>query len=230
MFADAPFPSQAGPDVLSVYSECGPFRRWLRWKPEHPALTAEEIVRALDESLDAAMRHDDLQGATGQWVALMGFSQGAKLSASLLYRQQREQEILPMEKRLSKPNFRFAVLIAGRSPLISLDTGINLDQDAESGTQLPDASQITDFVTGDIDQMMRMMNYRGHSLRLPTIHVHGLKDPGLKMHRQLYTDYCEPESRVLVQWDGDHRLPIKHDDVAMLVHEIRKVAKQTGVY
>lgn len=224
VFADAPFSSQAGPDVLSVYSQWGPFRRWLRWRPEQPELTATKTVKALDDCLDEAMRLDDIQGATGEWVALLGFSQGAKVCASLLYRQQ-ERERPQKQQPSSYPKFRFGVLLAGRAPLISLETNHNEDQSAEPSPPLPDAAQMTDFAYND----SMLMFFKGHFLRIPTIHVHGLRDQGLELHRKLYEDYCEPGSRILVQWDGDHRVPLKRNDVDMVVFEIRELAKQTGV-
>lgn len=214
VFAQAPFASQAGPDVLSVYSQCGPFRRWLRWRPEHPAIRPEDVVRELDRSLADAMRQDDESGATGEWVALLGFSQGAKVSASLLYRQQVREEVLGEGR--SGTHFRFGILMAGRAPLISLDPALPLSP------ALPDASQITDG---------RVYHQKGHHvLRVPTIHVHGLRDKGLDLHRELFQDFCDRDTRRLVEWDGDHRLPLKFNDVFLVVRQIRQLARETGVY
>ena len=78
--------------MVSVYKECGPFRRWLRSGPEHPEIDTETATRVIDESLHAAMKGDDNQGAMGEWVGLLGFSQGAKMCASLLFRQQKRTE------------------------------------------------------------------------------------------------------------------------------------------
>ncbi|TKA66187.1 hypothetical protein B0A49_06266, partial [Cryomyces minteri] len=49
------------------------------------------------------------------WVGLLGFSQGAKLAASLLYEQQIQMEKLGK----ADTDYKFAVLLAGRSPLVS---------------------------------------------------------------------------------------------------------------
>lgn len=65
-------------------------------------------------------------------------------------------------------------------------------------------------------------------MRLPTVHVHGLKDPGLDLHRALLDDYCSEEA-TLVEWDGGHRVPIKTKDVLPVVHAILDVAQATGV-
>lgn len=91
VFVEAPFESDAGPDVTLVYSleEYGPFRRWFRVSSDrHPDIDPEEATGLLDESLVAAMRDDDQKGATGEFVAVLGFSQGGKMAASLILRQQ----------------------------------------------------------------------------------------------------------------------------------------------
>lgn len=215
VFAEAAFPSHAGPDVLSVYKDWGPFKRWLRWLPSQPNPGPQAIVDALDQSLYNAMLLDDMRGATGEWVALLGFSQGAKVSASLLYRQQLEEEIYGIGNASTR--FRFGVLFAGRAPLVCLDP------DAETDPSLPDASQITD-VKG---YKRPALPHGENMLKIPTVHVHGTNDPGLDLHQQLFEEFCEPQSRRLVVWDGDHRLPLKRNDVAKVVREIRELGQMT---
>lgn len=170
----------------------------------------------IEESIYEAMDRDDLQGATGDFVAVLGFSQGAKLAASLLFRQQVRAQKLG--KYLAGTNFRFAVVMNGRGPLIAMDPYLLLN------SALADASQITLDQRPTPEDVRR----REHILRLPTIHVHGLQDPGLPLHRHLLQDYCSTEARV-VEWDGRHRVPIKTKDVAPLVWEILRMAAETGV-
>ena len=213
VFAQGPFPSQAGSDVLSVYSQWGPFRRWLRWRPEHAQVSTLEIIGAIDDSLEDAMACDDTAGATGEWVALLGFSQGAKVSASLLYRQQIRGNAA------SGPRFRFAVLLAGRAPLIALDPGM------KTSPVFPDASQITDLP----DLRREAPCVQKPTLHIPTLHVHGLRDAGVDLHRNLFEDFCDPHSRRVITWDGDHRVPLKANDVALVVSQIRQLATESGV-
>ena len=92
-------------------------------------------------------------------------------------------------------DYRFAVLLAGRGPLVSM----------RSDMKGPDI------------------------LWLPTIHVHGLRDAGLAMHRDLFYRHCEGGSAKLVEWDGNHRVPIKTGDVEAVVTEILTVARATGI-
>jgi predicted esterase len=221
-FAEAPFPSQAGPDVLSVYKDWGPFRRWLRWHPDHPERDAESTIEAIEESLAAAVEDDDRKGATGEWVALLGFSQGAKLAASLLLLQQVRAEKLGRQRAGS--SFRFAVLMAGRLPLVSLDPELVAAPTVADVLQICCAPR-----SSDKKSLGRGGGGEEIILRLPTIHVHGLRDPGLELHRLLLEQCCEEGSTRLVEWDGDHRLPIKTKDVSPVVEVIIAVATETGI-
>lgn len=202
VFADAPFPSPAGPDVKSVYgdSDWGPFRSWLPMNAATRVTLDKYAISSLDTCLMSAIREDNRLGATGKFVGLLGFSQGAKVAGSLLLRCQRQQ----MEHRYASSqddyprltDLCFAVLLAGRAPLISLDASssdLNLD-----------------------------------ILALPTVHVHGLNDAGISLHRDLLHQYCDASTARLVEWDGDHRVPIKTGDVAAVVAEVLVVACETG--
>lgn len=216
VFAEAPFPSEPGPDVTSVYKSFGPFRRWLRSGLHQPYTPASEAAAVIEDSLSRAMDDSTRQGATGEWVAVLGFSQGAKMAASLLFQQQLRSTMLGQPSAGS--SFRFAVLMAGRAPLVLLDS------DLLSNSALIDASRFELEKAPSIEDLQR----QEHVLRLPTIHVHGLNDPGLPLHQFLYTDYCTSAKR-LIEWDGGHRIPIKTKDVLPVVNAILDVAQTTGV-
>ena len=212
-YAEAPYDSNAGPDVLSVYAEWGPFRRWLRWLPEHPVIEHAQAVEDIEACLRKAMIEDDEKGATGEWVGLLGFSQGAKLAASLLYRQQLREELTGRDCR--GPHYRLAALFAGRAPLVWLES------EPQDQFSFSDTSQTT---TSDI-----VMKPGTERLRLPTIHVHGLRDPGRHYHRQLLNETCEEGTARLIEFDGEHRMPFKTKDVQAAVNEILAVARETGL-
>jgi dienelactone hydrolase len=165
------------------------------------------------------MDEDDRLGGTGEWVGLMGFSQGAKVSASLLYEQQVQTAAAASGSNLPKPNWRFAVLLAGRAPLVSLSP-------ASAGCKaLVDAAAISEGF-----QDVEPDAWDGYEkLNLPTIHVHGTKDPGIHLHRRLLNQYCDAESTRVIEWEGEHRVPIKSKDVGKIVDAIFEVAKKTGV-
>ncbi|KAI0813765.1 serine hydrolase FSH [Xylaria sp. FL0064] len=229
VYAEAPYASSPGPDVVAVYAGDGPFKRWLRWLPNHETVDSQAAVRDIDRAIKEAMDADDAEGADGPWVALLGFSQGAKLAASLLFRQQQRDLRRAQEgKGLSSAGvaddgvfdgWKFAVVLAARAPLVNLEPGIF------KSSLLSEPSDIGLSGTPDL---MEMASER-HVLRLPSIHVHGLTDPGLHLHQELFEQYTDPECTRLVQWDGGHRVVLKSTDVQPVVDAIIEVAKETGV-
>jgi len=203
VFAEAPFVSSPGPDVLTVFADCGPFKRWMGWLPEHyrgRENGLEEEKMGIREVVERTMREDDEKGACGDWVAWLGFSQGAKVAACLLWGWQ-EFGRPYLEGGKGRENWKFAILMAGRAPIIDLDEGEETKE----------------------EKLKRKI------LKLPTVHVHGLMDPGLDYHRELLEDWCQEGTTRLVEWEGDHRLPIKKADVQAVVRAVHEVAKETGV-
>ncbi|KAE8143851.1 serine hydrolase FSH [Aspergillus pseudotamarii] len=213
VFAQAPFESQAGPDITQAYGEWGPFCRWLRWLPDQPHAHANFIIEQIDGALMDAMATDTRAGVTGEWVGILGFNQGAKVAASILYRQQLRQQCLDQDDMF---NFQFGILVAGRAPLVSLDPDVWPDP------TLPDASQITDWPKRDSDK--RSFYGNKHILSIRTLHVHGINDKDLELHRSLFGNFCDSRSRRLVEWDGSHQVPLKHKGVKVVVEQIRNLA------
>ncbi|KAG6014996.1 hypothetical protein E4U41_004720 [Claviceps citrina] len=150
----------------------------------------------------------------------MGFSQGAKVAASLLLRQQLRTAKLGSGQ--AGPDFRFAVLMAGQAPLICLDAELT------DSLALADADELT---TGPLTQVTGSFLQRSddHLLSLPTVHVHGRKDAGLANHRRLLRDYCRPGTARLVEWEGDHRVVVHEADVACVAREILALGRDARV-
>ncbi|KAL9064813.1 MAG: hypothetical protein Q9161_008633 [Pseudevernia consocians] len=219
-FADAPYTCDPGPGMIPVYRDYGPFYRWLRWLPEHPRPDPASAAADIIKQLHRTMNEDDHQGATGAWIGLLGFSQGAKMAASLLFMQQKRAERFGNDHAGS--DFRFAVLLAGRPPLISLDP------DVIASPALADAAQCMMGSTVLPDELA-MCEKGEHVLKLPTIHVHGLQDPDVDLHRLLMDQYCEKRCVRVVEWDGSHRVPLKKRDVAAVVEEVLSVARKTAI-
>jgi pimeloyl-ACP methyl ester carboxylesterase len=107
--------------------------------------------------------------------------------------------------------------LAGRVPLVSLGL------DKTLVPPLPGASLIT---TPEVHRRSASRN-NAHVLEIPTLHVHGTRDPGLKLHQQLFEEYCHPRTRHLVCWDGDHRVPLKRADVSVVAQQIRRLFEMT---
>jgi predicted esterase len=213
VFMQAPFISAPHPDIVSVYGEYGPFRRWLRWQPEHEEIEPEAAAELLRNQTRRAM---DTDPGTGEWVGILGFSQGAKIAASLLWTQQKITEQFGADEALTQ--FKFGVLMAGRAPLITLDHRLQHPPPIVDAAML--SSEFKDWPES---------NKGDHVLSIPTLHVHGLRDGGMEQHRILLNNYCETGTTTLVEWDGGHRIPIKSHDVGAVVQEILRLAKGAGV-
>jgi pimeloyl-ACP methyl ester carboxylesterase len=225
VWADGPFFCDPHSDIIGVYSDYGPFRRWLRWLPEHPEIDAEACIEEIGYAMRTAMEDDDRAGGTGEWVGLMGFSQGAKLSASLLLEQQAREEKARKEgtevaaglTEIPGVDWRFGVLLAGRAPLSNLNPDVLKSDALVSAGNISEGFQFCK----EVDKQAR--------LHKPTLHVHGMADPGLHLHRILLNEYCEEGSKTLVNWDGAHRIPLKSVDVDRVVSAIYDMAEKTGV-
>ncbi|RDA85031.1 hypothetical protein CP532_4587 [Ophiocordyceps camponoti-leonardi (nom. inval.)] len=226
VFAQAPFAYKPGPDVTSVYSEYGPFKGWLRpfGEDEDAEACAVEASDLIHDAITAAIRADDDLGATGEVVGILGFSQGARIAASLLYNQQLSgtatSTATTTTTSTSKkwPTFRFAVLLAGRGKLVWLKPEVPMPEGVVRPIQPVGAFPVDMDAPGWDDLKLR------EKLQLPTVHVHGLTDAGLPYHRQLALRYCVPDSSTVIEWQGEHRVPIKTKDVTPVVEQMLRLA------
>lgn len=217
-FVDGPFVCSAGPDITLVYANYGPFRRWLRWLPSHAPIDATVASEKILDCINTTMEEDDALGATGPWVAVLGFSQGAKLGATLLLRQQMKEHI-PWTSGTDNTSFKFGVLMAGRGPLVKLDDYFESTPFIHDASEATLESQPGENTNGDTT----------HIIRMPTLHVHGLKDEGIRFHRLLMKSYFDSKEARLMEWDGNHRIPFKSSDVEVIVQHVLEMAKMTGV-
>lgn len=225
VWADAPFFCDPHEAVVDVYGSYAPFRRWLRWLPEHAEIDAESCIEEMGYAIRTTMQDDDREGATGEWVGLMGFSQGAKLSASILLEQQAREAKARREGRSVEAGFteipnlhwRFGILLAGRAPLSNLNPDVLSSPALVGAGDLSEGFQFCKEVEDDT------------LLRMPTLHVHGMADEGLHLHRKLLHEYCSKGSTALVEWEGAHRIPLKSKDVDRVIGAIYDIAEKTGV-
>lgn len=206
VFVDAPFFCDEGVGVHPVYSDWGPFRRWGRWLDSHPEIDPAACVHEIEYAIKQGMDADE---GTGPWVGTLGFSQGAKMATSLLYQQQIEEKDGP---------WRFGVIFAGRAPFIALNEEAETFPWMQSAAGLPGGANLDSIQ--DRPEM---------KLRIPTVHIHGMKDEGLHLHQRCVDDYCAPLTTTLVEWDGPHRIPIKKADVDKVVDAITSVADEYAI-
>ncbi|KAL6244999.1 hypothetical protein RBB50_007774 [Rhinocladiella similis] len=217
VFAQAAFPAGPGPDVTSVYADYGPFCAWLVQKREEhedydndndndrPRQHRREIL----ESILQAIEEDTAAGATGEFIGVLGFSQGARIAASLLLHGQQQTHLFEQScGQVLLPRWRFGILLAGRGPV---ETLLSSDDDHDDDAAKPEGTKL-------------------ERIRIPTAHIHGLQDPNLHLHRAfLHENFLSTTSRV-VEWDGHHRVPIKTQDVMVVRDQILELARESGYF
>lgn len=104
IFPDGPVKALAGPDVLPVFEGCEPFLRWVD----------KDVGPIPDETIEVIKRAIRERSKIADVVGVMGFSQGAKTAAGLLYEQQlRDKE---GEGEGLGADFKFGVFCMGTSP------------------------------------------------------------------------------------------------------------------
>ncbi|KAI9841366.1 MAG: hypothetical protein M1837_000749 [Sclerophora amabilis] len=200
VFVDGPFERSAGPGVLPVFEGLEPYLGWVpadAWQTDEHKLKVTEVLKR-------AMRADE---GTAPFVGIMGFSQGARLAAGCLMEEER--------RRLAKEgtklaNFRFGVLMgATHSPML-LEPG-SPSYGGPAGLDCMDLSQTKYFA----------------SIKVPTIHVVGTRDPVCKGKKVLLNEYCDARHAKLFEFDGGHHLP-RQNDAASLAELILKAYRYQG--
>ena len=141
-FFEAPFERDAGPGVLPFfkYEKYGPYRTWFSKTKMRNGQMVEladgrggdgpvkgmefgeggvERVWRMIRGRDAELELDGREDEMGEWVGVMGFSQGTRIVGGLLLDLQRRKEM-----GLFRPgdiDFRFGVLCMGSGPPMMSD-------------------------------------------------------------------------------------------------------------
>ncbi|KAI4181151.1 MAG: hypothetical protein L6R41_006792 [Letrouitia leprolyta] len=177
VFVDGPFECPAGPGVLPFFEGMGPYRRWIDADGDDRGK-----VRPL---LRKTMAEDG-----GNFVGILGFSQGARLALGLLHEKQENHPEAFNE-------FGFGVFICGTYPPLGL-----------ASTLFP-ITPTALFESQDWEEKHKCI------LRIPTIHVMGEKDPFLWKSRLLV--HCsEPASATVMEFNTGHQLPVRPMDTQRL--------------
>jgi pimeloyl-ACP methyl ester carboxylesterase len=117
---------------------------------------------------------------------------------------------------IPKLRWSFGILLAGKAPLSNLNPEVLTSPALATAGDLLER-QFCNEVDADL------------IIRVPTLHVHGMADPGLPLHRELLHKYCAAESTILVEWEGAHRIPLKSKDVEKVAGAIYDMAEKAGV-
>lgn len=117
VFVQGPIEGEPGWEMLPTFEPLAPFYRWVstrfRLGESDVESTRPEEVKVIDDIISRAMEEN---GGAESFVGVMGFSQGARLTAGLLLRQQLEIR----DFGHSRWRFKFGVMIGGPFPPIGL--------------------------------------------------------------------------------------------------------------
>jgi predicted esterase len=69
---------------------------------------------------------------------------------------------------------------------------------------------------------------RKGQIDFPTLSVIGTQDPWREDGRRLYSEHCDRDQAVLLEFDIGHRLPILEQDTAKIVAEILRMHRETS--
>ncbi|KAB8216220.1 serine hydrolase-domain-containing protein [Aspergillus novoparasiticus] len=197
VFFDGPFESGPGPGVLPAFRDYKPFRSWFK-------KDGSEIEQSDGSGYDISGRDGvervwklmEAAGPGGEWVGVMGFSQGTRITGGLLLDQQRRTAFGELG---NTPKLKFGVLcMGGGAPMVS-----------EIGHQMADMGS-TDLV------------------KIPTLHVHGLKDMFLALGRQQHATYYESSTSKVYEVDYHHAMPWYKHEVQRLAELIRELYRESS--
>ncbi|KAF2431625.1 hypothetical protein EJ08DRAFT_586846, partial [Tothia fuscella] len=105
VFLNAPFITAAGPGVLPFFEDAGPFYSWE--KPGDGGKTPKESIMIVEEAMKR--RYAETRQP---FTAVMGFSQGAKLGATVMLGHQRKQK----QGRTLLEGPKFGIFLMGICP------------------------------------------------------------------------------------------------------------------
>ena len=196
-FIDGPIESEPGPGILPYFAGMAPYHRWVSYKNDEAEIK-EEAENVLETIMEEVERE-------GPFVGVIGFSQGTRIVAGLLLREQ----FLNSGNDGSACGFRFGVLAGASYPPVRIPFRHTRDSSRASG----------DDDTTDHNHAL---------IHIPTIHVQGIQDFVLLQSRRLLEHYCDVQSTTLLEFEGGHHLPVSLEDNKKLADMILDVWHRQG--
>lgn len=177
VFVDGPFESGPGPGVLPVFEGCGPYFQWIF--PSNQLLGQQRVRQVLRE----AIKEDG-----GDFVGVMGFSQGGKQTAGLLADQENGETT-------GLPHWKFGVLLCASYEPLSLENARKLAMGADAAPK------------GEFDHHGEIREPEAHEIiHVPSVHVTGTLDPHCEKGRRLFK-FFDKETAIRMEFVMGHHLP-----------------------
>ncbi|KAB8236638.1 uncharacterized protein BDW43DRAFT_298210 [Aspergillus alliaceus] len=118
VFFDGPFESGPGPGVLPAFREYKPYRSWFKQNGTEVELSdGSGYDISGRDGVERVWKLMEAAGPGGEWVGVMGFSQGTRITGGLLLDQQRRTA---SGETGSHPKLKFGVCcMGGGAPMVS---------------------------------------------------------------------------------------------------------------
>ncbi|KAL4801996.1 serine hydrolase FSH [Aspergillus unguis] len=200
-FFNAPFERPAGPGVLPAFEECGPYFSWFEQDTDKTDGSGYDATGkdGIDRVLGLMEQRGREKGfGSEQWVGVMGFSQGTRVAAGVLLDQQRREKL------------------DGDMAQRDVGKGIKL----RFGVMCNGAGRPMESKSGYSDESDAIV-------RIPTLHVHGLKDEFLHYGREQYEKYFDKETAKLYEINYHHAMPWVKAESEGLAKQITELDDRT---
>ena len=175
VFVSAPIESGPGPGVMPIFADSGPYYRWIAPEGHDGELTQLKVRELLKD----AMKKDG-----GEFVGVLGFSQGARMAAGLLADQEEGENE-------GMPKWKFGVLLCGSYPPSSLSASRKPLGGPKDDVSRDEHGEIGEPGIGEI-------------IRVPSVHLRGLQDVHLEKGRRLSRYFSD---KIELEFDQGHHLP-----------------------
>ncbi|KAK5459663.1 hypothetical protein LTS15_003792 [Exophiala xenobiotica] len=218
VFAQAPIEGTPGFGMLPVFASCAPFYRWVNRRFKAGESDVETTPAAEVDTIDSIIRDVmEANGGVDSFKGVMGFSQGARLTAGLLLRQKiQERDDLAASSESSSSSSTGAATTTTATTTTpscsaSASTGLGLKTKFAFGVMIggpyPPIGLSPSPSSDEVDIDIAMANYK--LLKdIPTVHAWGRDDhirPGCEALARL----CESDHSFQMDFEGGHHLPLK---------------------
>ncbi|PYH92391.1 hypothetical protein BO71DRAFT_357385 [Aspergillus ellipticus CBS 707.79] len=207
VFFDGPFTRDAGPGILPAFRGYEPYKSWFTKDDTGAELsdgsgydtTGRDGVERVWNLMEESDRQQQQKGeAVGPWVAVMGFSQGTRMVGGMLLDQQRRADAA-WEGEGERAGVRLKFGVCCM--------GAGAPMESEIGTHF---------------------NFDNQVVKIPTLHVHGLKDMVLPLSRHQYETYYDSKAKRLYEVNYHHAMPWVKEEVEQLAYLIRQIYKENA--
>ena len=216
VFFDAPFVRSAGPGVLPAFETYAPFRTWFKTDADGKLVGDGSGYDAVGTDGIERVRRlmHSVAGNPANWVGVMGFSQGTRVVSGMLLDQQR-RATAGIKNDFS---FKFGVLcMGGAAPMESHITNSQWNAaTTRTGTDMNAGNKQNEAMKLEIEL-----------IRLPTLHLHGLKDVNLMPGREQLATFFDRSTTTLFEIDYHHAMPWNRPDLNQFAKLVKEIYEHT---